>query len=78
MIGQTLAGRYHILSKLGQGAFGQTYLAEDTQLPDRKHCAVKHLQPQARDEVTLQAADKLFTREAEVLNKLGSEPAQSR
>ncbi|MEM9273068.1 MAG: protein kinase [Cyanobacteria bacterium P01_F01_bin.143] len=76
MIGQTLAGRYHILSKLGQGAFGQTYLAEDTKLPNNKRCAVKHLQPQARDELTLQAADKLFTREAEVLNKLGSEHKQ--
>ena len=76
MIGQTLAGRYRILSKLGQGAFGQTYLAEDTQLPDNKPCVVKHLKPRNKDELTLQAAKKLFPREAEVLNKLGEEHRQ--
>ncbi|MGK7897592.1 MAG: protein kinase [Xenococcus sp. (in: cyanobacteria)] len=76
MIGQTLAGRYHILSKLGQGAFGQTYLAEDTQLPDHKPCVVKHLKPQNTDECALKAAKKLFPREAEVLNKLGEEHRQ--
>ena len=76
MIGQTLAGRYHVLNKLGKGAFAQTYLAEDTLLPDRKCCVVKHLQPQATDEVTLRVAKKLFDREAEVLNKLGEESQQ--
>ncbi|MDJ0901064.1 MAG: protein kinase [Xenococcus sp. MO_188.B8] len=75
-MGQTLAGRYRILSKLGKGAFGQTYLAEDTQLPDNKPCVVKHLKPQLTDELTLQAAQKLFPREAEVLNKLGEEHRQ--
>ena len=76
MIGQTLAGRYHILNELGKGAFSHTYLAEDTLLPDRKLCVVKHLKPQARDECTLQAAKKLFPREAEILNKLGEEHPQ--
>ncbi len=76
VIGRILAGRYHILSPLGKGAFGHTYLAEDTQLPDRKRCVVKHLKPQATDELTLKAAKRLFNREAELLNKLGDESQQ--
>ncbi|ELS04056.1 serine/threonine protein kinase [Xenococcus sp. PCC 7305] len=76
MIGQTLAGRYHILKELGKGAFGHTYLAEDTQLPNNKRCVVKHLKPQATDEFTLKIAKKLFNREAELLNKLGEQNPQ--
>ena len=72
MIGQTLAGRYQITSHLGGGAFGQTYLAEDTQLPDKNQCVVKHLKPQASDPLTLQAARRLFETEAQVLNRLGN------
>ena len=74
MIGRILAGRYHILNSLGKGAFGQTYLAEDTQLPDRKHCVVKQLKPQTTDEFTLETAKRLFPREAGILNKLGEHP----
>jgi len=35
MIGQTLAGRYHIIDLMGGGMFGQTYLAEDLQRPNK-------------------------------------------
>ena len=71
MIGQTLGGRYHIIRQLGAGAFGQTYLAEDTQLPDKDLCVVKHLKPQQTDEFTLRAARHLFEKEAKVLSHLG-------
>ena len=71
MIGQTLAGRYHVISHLGEGAFGQTYLAEDTQLPDKDQCVVKHLKPLLTDVFTLRAARHLFEKEAKVLNHLG-------
>ena len=74
MIGETLAGRYHIILYLGEGAFGQTYLAEDIHLPDRARCVVKHLKPQVTDEFTLRAARYLFAREAKVLNHLGQHP----
>jgi eukaryotic-like serine/threonine-protein kinase len=76
VIRQTLAGRYLILKKLGKGGFGVTYLAEDTQLPDKKLCVVKHLKLQTDDARTLTVAKKLFQREAEILNKLGEEHPQ--
>ncbi|MDJ0691277.1 MAG: protein kinase [Xenococcaceae cyanobacterium MO_188.B32] len=74
MIGQTLAGRYRIISYLEEGAFGQTYLAEDLHLPARDRCVVKQLKPKATDEFTLRAARYLFAREAKVLNHLGKHP----
>jgi len=67
-----LTGRYHIISHLGGGGFGATYIAEDTQLPDKPHCVVKQLKPQASDPLTLQTARRLFDTEAQVLYQLGT------
>jgi tetratricopeptide (TPR) repeat protein len=72
LIGQTLAGRYKIVSSLGGGAFGQTYIANDLQLPDHPRCVVKQLQPQSSDPLTLETARRLFDTEAKVLHRLGS------
>ena len=65
-----VGGRYEILKELGRGAFGQTYLAQDLQEPSYPKCVVKHLKPQASDELTLKEAKRLFVIEAEVLGKL--------
>jgi tetratricopeptide (TPR) repeat protein len=72
MLGNTLVGRYQIIRHLGGGGFGETFVAEDTQLPGSPQCVVKKLKPQANDPVTLQTARRLFDTEAQVLHKLGS------
>jgi WD40 repeat protein len=72
MLGKTLSGRYKIVKHLGGGGFGQTYFAQDLQLPGNPLCVVKQLKPQATDPFTLQTARRLFDREAQVLYLLGS------
>ncbi|MBD2664361.1 serine/threonine protein kinase with TPR repeats [Richelia sinica FACHB-800] len=72
MLGNTLTGRYQIISHLGGGGFGETYVAHDTQLPGAPPCVVKRLKPQANDPTTLETARRLFDTEAQVLYKLGN------
>jgi len=71
-LGQTLGGRYKILTQLGQGGFGKTFVAQDQHLPSNQQCVVKQLKPQATDPLTLQTARRLFDTEAKVLHQLGS------
>ncbi|NJM71168.1 MAG: tetratricopeptide repeat protein [Scytonema sp. RU_4_4] len=71
MLGKILVGRYQIISYLGGGGFGETFVACDTQLPGSPQCVVKKLKPQANDPDTLQTARRLFDTEAQVLYKLG-------
>ena len=71
MLGATLSGRYKIVKHLGGGGFGQTYLAEDLQLPGNPICVVKQLKPRSTDPFTLKTAKRLFDREAQVLYQLG-------
>ncbi|PSB15909.1 protein kinase [filamentous cyanobacterium CCP1] len=70
MLGQLLDGRYKILEKLGEGAFGETYLAQDQKRPGSPHCVVKRLKPGYTDHRVLE----LFEKEAEVLERLGRHP----
>ncbi len=67
--GQTLGGRYLIVRQLGQGGFGRTYLAEDTNR-FRELCVLKEFSPQVQTEYVLQKSEELFEREASVLYKL--------
>ncbi|MEN9216551.1 MAG: serine/threonine-protein kinase [Gloeomargarita sp. HHBFW_bins_162] len=69
--GEKLAGRYLVVKTLGAGGFGTTYLAQDTQRPGQPACVVKHLKPDSKDEFILTTARRLFTSEAEILEKLG-------
>ncbi|MBW4496149.1 MAG: tetratricopeptide repeat protein [Oscillatoria princeps RMCB-10] len=74
MLGKVIGGHYKIISHCGAGAFGQTYLAQDSHLPDSPKCVVKQLQPQSTDPLTLQVARRLFDTEAQTLYKLGNHP----
>ncbi|WP_019498157.1 serine/threonine-protein kinase [Pseudanabaena sp. PCC 6802] len=71
MLGTTLVNRYKITRELSHGGFGQTFIAEDLHLPGHPKCAIKQLKPMDTRPVVLEAAKKLFDREAETLYKLG-------
>ncbi|MBW4612303.1 MAG: SUMF1/EgtB/PvdO family nonheme iron enzyme [Desmonostoc vinosum HA7617-LM4] len=70
LIGAILRNRYKIIRLLGSGGFGDTYLAEDMDLPNHPVCVVKHLKP--KDSSTLQIARRLFDSEAQTLYRLGN------
>lgn len=65
-----LVHRYQIVRSLASGAFGETFLAKDTQLPDHPWCVVKQLKPQS-DPQSWQIATRLFDTEARSLYQLG-------
>ncbi|MCU0567244.1 MAG: tetratricopeptide repeat protein [Oculatellaceae cyanobacterium Prado106] len=67
-----LGGRYKVLSLLGVGGFGQTFLANDLHLPGHPICVVKQLKPEITNDHTLQMARRCFNTEAEVLYQLGN------
>jgi serine/threonine protein kinase len=71
MINRTLRKRYQIITLLGSGGFGDTYLAKDLDLPGHPHCVVKHLKPKDPNPAVLPIAKRLFDTEAQVLYKLG-------
>lgn len=72
MLDTTLRGHYKIVSHLGGGGFGQTYLAEDLDLPNHPICVVKQLKPLSHEPFVLETAKRLFAQEADALYSLGS------
>lgn len=72
MLNTILRGHYKIIKHLGGGGFGQTYLAEDIDLPKHPICVVKQLKPTSKESFVLETAKRLFDQEAEVLYSLGS------
>lgn len=71
MIGETLNGRYRLLSILGTGRCGQTYLAEDNKATGDPRCVIKQFEPEAKDTLSLRKAKYLFAREVKILKILG-------
>lgn len=66
-----LDGRYKIINFLARGGFGETYRAEDIKRFNSP-CFIKRLKPAQSETSALQIAKRLFYKEAEVLNKLGT------
>lgn len=67
--GTILQNRYHLLSVLGQGGFGRTYLAED-QGRFKELCALKELIPPETGAYALEKSKELFGREATTLYQI--------
>ncbi len=72
MLGQTLRNRYKIVQVLGSGGFGDTYLAQDMDLPGKPQCVVKQLRLKDTSPAVQPIARNLFEREAEYLYRIGN------
>jgi serine/threonine-protein kinase len=70
IIGKNLNGRYRVISALGTGGFGTTYLAEDQHRPGRPRCVVKQLQLNSDNTQLVEVTRRLFNTEAETLQKI--------
>ena len=66
-----LRNRFRIVKPLGQGGFGKTYLAEDTDKL-KEQCVVKQLVYRAQGVQANKIVVDLFMREAEQLQQLGT------
>ncbi len=69
MVGQMLIGRFRIIKSLGAGAFGETFLAEDTHNKIKPQCVIKRLIVQSNPVVFIKI-QKLFDLEAGKLHQL--------
>ena len=70
MTATLLNNRYRIIHKLGTGGFGETFLAQDTQMPSARCCVLKRLKPTATNPQILHLVQQRFQREAAILELL--------
>ncbi|AUT01848.1 hypothetical protein CLI64_16450 [Nostoc sp. CENA543] len=72
LINTVIRKRYRILQFLGSGSFGDTYIAEDIDLPNHPKCVVKQLKPKTSEQEVMLVARRLFESEARTLYHLGN------
>lgn len=74
---QTLLNkRYRVIRTLESGGFGETFLAEDTQMPSNRRCVIKQLKPIQNNPQIYQLVQERFKREAAILEDLGGATKQ--
>jgi serine/threonine-protein kinase len=71
-----LNNRYNVIRSLGSGGFGETFIAEDTQMPSGRWCVIKKLHPISNNPQIYQLIKDRFQREAAILEDLGSQNDQ--
>jgi serine/threonine protein kinase/tetratricopeptide (TPR) repeat protein len=76
MTAPLLNHRYRILQSLGEGGFGKTFLAEDTQMPSLRRCVIKQLKPMSDRPSIFALLQQRFDREAAVLEAVGKGHSQ--
>ncbi|MBE9188170.1 protein kinase [Microcoleus sp. LEGE 07076] len=67
-----LNNRYQVFKSIGSVGFGETFLAEDTQMPSGRRCVVKKLHPVSHHPQIYPLIKERFQREAAILEDLGS------
>lgn len=73
--GDTLNGRYKIITKIGQGGFGQTYTAKDLDSFVHPLLVVKEIvTPPSQNPRMMAEIEERFHREAKTLARLGQHP----
>lgn len=71
---QLLGDRYRVVKTLSSDIFGETYVAEDVQLPDRPKCAIKQLKLPSTNPKSLKLLRGVLRKKAESLKSLPVNP----